>query len=205
MIGILNYGAGNVGAILKSFKILNIQATLINHPEDFDKCSKIILPGVGSFDEVMLKLNNSGLLNELNNQVLNKKKYVLGICVGMQVMGSSSDEGTLNGLNWIDGCVKKFDIKKIKQKPYLPHMGWNSIHKKINHPILDDINLNLGFYFVHSYYFKPNLSENILSSTYYSNDFCSSIIKENIIATQFHPEKSHSNGLKLFKNFYHLN
>tara|TARA_Y100001933_G_scaffold240900_1_gene266853 strand:+ start:22 stop:639 length:618 start_codon:yes stop_codon:yes gene_type:complete len=204
MIGIVNYGAGNVGAIKKIYKNLNIETILINKPEDFDKAEKIILPGVGAFDEVMKKLNSSGLIKELNNQVLLKKKYVLGICVGMQIMAKNSDEGKLEGLGWIDGKVKKINIKNLAHKPYLPHMGWNGIHPTVIHPLFNNIDFEFGFYFVHSYYFECNDKKNILCETDYSFKFCSSLVKKNILATQFHPEKSHKNGVLLFRNFYEL-
>lgn len=204
MIGIIEYGAGNVKAIERIYKNLNIPTKIISKESDFKNITKIILPGVGAYDKVMSKLMESGLLIELNNQVLLKKTPILGICVGMQIMGKSSEEGKLKGLNWINGVVKKFDIKKINHKPHLPHMGWNSINNVNNSSLFDGVDNEFGFYFVHSYYFEPDEKENILSTTEYSEEFVSGIFKENIYGTQFHPEKSHSNGITLLKNFYNL-
>ena len=167
MIGIMDYGAGNIGAISRIYKKLNIANIYINKPEDFNKVTKIILPGVGAFDDVMIKLQESGLLNELNHQVLVKKKPILGICVGMQIMGHSSQEGNLDGLGWIDGEVLKFDKDTIERKPFLPHMGWNKISLKDSHELFEDIDFDFGFYFVHSYYFKANKKSNILTTIKY--------------------------------------
>ncbi len=204
MIGVLNYGSGNTGAITRAYKKLNIPCCLISKPEDFNNVTKLILPGVGSFDQVMSKLNTSGLVKVLNEQVFSKKKYVLGICVGMQVMANSSDEGKIDGLSWIEGKVKKIDKNDLHHRPYLPHMGWNSVAPSNSHPIFKGIDLDFGFYFVHSYYFETKHNENILSTSKYGIPFTSSIVHKNILATQFHPEKSHSNGLKFFENFYNL-
>ena len=203
MIGILNYGSGNIQAIINILKILNLEFILVNDKNEFSKISKIILPGVGSFDSVMSELNTSGLKDKLNEFVLFKKKPVLGIYVGMQIMANFSDEGKLKGLGWIDGYVKKFPSSE-KIKPSYPHMGWNNV--KTNDKILfNDINKSLGFYFIHSYYFNCQLKKNILSSTNYHFNFTSSIRSNNIYGVQFHPEKSHSNGLKIFQNFSKIN
>tara|TARA_Y100000588_G_C13932054_1_gene786218 strand:+ start:194 stop:805 length:612 start_codon:yes stop_codon:yes gene_type:complete len=199
MIGILNYGSGNIQAIKNILKILNLEFMFVDDKNEFSKISKIILPGVGSFDFVMSELNKSGLKDKLNEFVLLKKKPVLGICVGMQIMGNFSDEGNLKGLGWIDGNIKKFP-KSEKIKPSYPHMGWNRV-KTNDNTLFHDINKSLGFYFVHSYYFNCQSNKNILSSTKYHFDFTSSIKLNNIYGVQFHPEKSHGNGMKIFKNF----
>lgn len=200
MIGIVNYGSGNIRAIETIYRRLNIEVSLVNQPDDLDNCDKIILPGVGAFDATMQQLNASGLREKLDEQALDLKKPILGICVGMQIMGDRSDEGKLPGLGWISGSVLKFDADTISVKPKLPHMGWNNI-TDYRHKLFSGIENDLGFYFVHSYYFACNHDENILSTTEYGIKFPSAIIKENIIGTQFHPEKSHSNGVTVFKNF----
>ena len=204
MIGIIDYGSGNVQAIATIYKNLNIDYLIISDPGDLKKANKLVLPGVGAFDATMQQLIDSGLRDELNNLVINKKVPILGICVGLQVMGFSSDEGDLKGLGWIPGKVKKFNINKIESKPKLPHMGWNTIIDIQNHDLFKGIDNEFGFYFVHSFYFECESKDNILATSNYGTDFASSIYSDHIIGTQFHPEKSHGNGVLLFKNFAEL-
>lgn len=204
MIGIIDYGSGNINAIAKIYKNLNIKHQILNKPNDLKKANKLILPGVGAFDATMQQLIDSGLKEQLNELVIKKRVPVLGICVGLQVMGCSSEEGKLPGLGWINGKVKKFDKDKFKIKPKLPHMGWNVIKDLRAHPIFKGIDNDLGFYFVHSFYFVCDNKKNILSTTNYGDVFASAIYSNHIFGTQFHPEKSHSNGIKLFKNFAEL-
>ncbi len=201
MIGIVNYGSGNVQAIANIFNRANIPFQIINDHGQMKKADKLILPGVGAYDATMKELNDSGLREALDEQVLVVKKPVLGICVGMQILGNRSDEGNLGGLGWIDGVVKKFDILKIKEKPFLPHMGWNSVEPIIDHELFKGVETNLGFYFVHTYFFETANSANTLCKTYYGGHFSSAIYKDQIFGVQFHPEKSHSNGIKLLSNF----
>jgi len=152
----------------------------------------------------MQQLIDSGFKTELNKLVLKEKVPILGICVGLQVMGYGSDEGYLPGLGWIPGKVKKFDESRIETKPKLPHMGWNVINDKKLHPLFKGIDNDFGFYFVHSYYFECESDDNILTTSNYGIDFTSAIYLDHIIGIQFHPEKSHSNGMLLFKNFAQL-
>lgn len=204
MIGIVNYGSGNIQAIKNIYNSLNIQTKIITNPSELKEADKLILPGVGAFDETMKQLIDSGLKEELDNLVLNHRVPILGICVGMQIMADSSEEGILNGLGWIKGEVKKFDISLFNQKPYLPHMGWNTIKPKKENPIFFNIDEELGFYFVHSYFFDCVNKQNILATSDYGIEFSSSVVNENIYGMQFHPEKSHSNGVKLLHNFSKL-
>ena len=148
MIGIIDYGSGNIQAIATIYKNLNIEHQVLNNPEDLKKVDKLILPGVGAFDATMQQLIDSGLKEELNKLVLKEKVPVLGICVGLQVMGFESEEGKLPGLGWIPGKVKKFDKSRIEIKPKLPHMGWNEIKDIRSHPLFDGIDSDFGFYFV---------------------------------------------------------
>jgi glutamine amidotransferase len=119
----------------------------------------------------------------------------------MQILSNDSEEGTQKGLGWINGNVKKFDILKIKDKPFIPHMGWNNVVPQIKHDLFNKIDIKLGFYFVHSYFFQPLSSNNILGTTFYGEEFTSAVFNDNIFGVQFHPEKSHSNGIQLLSNF----
>ena len=201
MIGIINYGSGNVQAIANIYNRTKFQYKIIQDPEQLKTVDKLILPGVGDFDETIKVLDSSGLRNALNEEVLLKKKPVLGICVGMQILSNDSEEGSQKGLGWINGNVKKFDISKIKDKPFIPHMGWNNVKPQINHDLFNKIDIELGFYFVHSYFFQPLSSNNILGTTIYGEEFTSAVFNDNIFGVQFHHEKSHSNGIQLLSNF----
>ena len=201
MIGIVDYGSGNIQAIQNIFTKLKIQTFFVSNPDDLHKADKIILPGVGAFDEAMTQLENSGMKDALNHFALLQKKPVLGICVGMQVMAKSSDEGVMKGLGWFDATVKKIDEARILFKPKLPHMGWNEVQPKQESPLLEGIDLEKGFYFIHSYYFDAHDNKDILLESNYGEVFSCAIRKDNIFGFQFHPEKSHSNGINLFKNF----
>lgn len=204
MIKIVNYGSGNIQAILNIYKQLNIECLVANTPKELLGATKLILPGVGAFDETMDQLIKSGFKKELDVMVLKEKVPVLGICVGMQILAKRSDEGKLNGLGYINGDVKKFDSTKFTQKPYLPHMGWNSIEPTKPHEIFKNIDIEKGFYFLHTYYFLCNSLEDRLASTNYGGQYSSAVHHENVFGMQFHPEKSHSNGVQLFKNFANL-
>ena len=200
MIGIIDYGSGNIQAIRNIYKRLNIETFIVRESKDIPLASKLILPGVGAFDEVLCKLGESGLRNALDEAVLNNKVPVMGICVGMQIMADRSEEGSLKGLGWISGHVKYFDIKQINLVPKLPHMGWNDIsHSK--HPIFRGIDQMVGFYFLHSYFFQTEKQKNVIATSFYQHQFDCAVNHKNIYGFQFHPEKSHINGIRLFKNF----
>jgi glutamine amidotransferase len=201
VIGIINYGLGNIKALGNIYERLNIAFKIVNTPSELEGTKKILLPGVGSFDEAMTLLNESGFKTILDYAVLINKVPVLGICVGMQILAQKSDEGRLSGLAWIDGEVKKLNKDVLAHKPKLPHLGWNSIKTKRKSSLLDNVNEEEGFYFLHSYYFQCTKEENIVASTFYGSEFSSVINKENIYGVQFHPEKSHGNGIQLLKNF----
>lgn len=205
MITIIDYGSGNVEAIANIYKRLNIEHEITSSPETIERAEKLILPGVGTFDQTIGKLNSSGLREILDRKVLQENTPTLGICVGMQIMADSSEEGQEKGLGWISGKVRKFDISKLETKPYLPHMGWNSIDPKVDHKILEGIEKDKGFYFIHTYYFEASSVENILTETNYGGVFTSSVFNNNVFGMQFHPEKSHSNGIRLLKNFAQIN
>lgn len=204
MIKIVDYGSGNIQAILNIYKRLNIECSTAKTARELESATKLILPGVGAFDKTMKQLVDSGLKDKLDELVLQRKVPVLGICVGMQIIAKDSDEGQLPGLGWIDGHVKRIDVSNFSQKPHVPHMGWNSINPKKDHSIFNNININQGFYFLHTYYFSCTNDENILCTTNYGNSFPSGVISDNILGMQFHPEKSHSNGIQLLKNYAEL-
>ena len=204
MIAIIDYGSGNIQAIKNIYKTLKIECKFVSEPSQLNGVDKIILPGVGAFDKAMAQLNESGLREILDLMVLEQKVPVLGVCVGMQIMAAGSDEGKLEGLGWFDAQVKLFDENIINHKPKLPHMGWNEIQPKNKHFILTSIDFEKGYYFLHSYYFECHDENNILATSYYGDVFHCAVNKENIFGFQFHPEKSHSNGMKLFKNFAEL-
>jgi glutamine amidotransferase len=201
MIGIVNYGSGNIQAVANIYKRTGVPYKIIHRVEDFKYVEKLILPGVGAFDATMDVLNKSGLREVLDNSVLIEKKPVLGICVGMQIMSEGSEEGVQSGLGWIKGRVKKFEISKLKDKPYIPHMGWNTIKQVGDSRLFEDLDQDLGFYFVHSYFFETVDSKSVLAKTFYGEDFSSAVHSGHIVGVQFHPEKSHSNGIRLLTNF----
>lgn len=204
MIGIINYGSGNVYAIANIYKRLNIPHLVTNDPQELKSSTKLILPGVGAFDETMSLLNRTGLSELLNELVMFKKVPIMGVCVGMQILGDSSEEGALKGFGWIKGRVRKFDAQLLKQKPHLPHMGWNTAQQKRPCKLIDNMDFEQGYYFLHSYYFDCNDPADILTSTAYGIEFASAINHDNVYGIQFHPEKSHQNGSKLFRNFANL-
>jgi len=200
MIGIIDYGVGNIKAI---YEQLNLSFKIVKNIEDFFDVTKIILPGVGSFDHAMTSLQNSGMREKLDELVLEKKLPVIGICVGMQMLAKSSEEGNLKGLGWIDGTVKKFDKSKIKNGP-LPHMGWNTLNIEKENGIFKNLEEEPRFYFLHSYYFECNNKEDVIATATYGKRFECMVNHENIYGIQCHPEKSHHNGIQLLKNFGEL-
>lgn len=203
MIGIIDYGVGNIKAFTNIYKNLNIPFKIVKDISEFENITKLILPGVGSFDHAMISLQNSGMREKLDELVLEKKIPVIGICVGMQMLAKSSEEGTLNGLGWIDGIVKKFDKSKIKNAP-LPHMGWNNLIMEKKNKIFDNLEENPRYYFLHSYYFECENKEDVIATATYGEKFDCMINHKNIYGIQCHPEKSHHNGMKLLKNFGEL-
>jgi len=205
MIAIVKCGSGNVGAVANIYKKLKIDHCITNNFTELNNADRYVLPGVGAFDTTMQNLKNSGIADLLHEQVLIKKKNILGICVGMQMLAESSEEGNCRGLGWIHGRVQKIDQSSLSEAPHLPHMGWNSITTTVpDHPLFEGVNFSVGFYFLHSYYFNASRCEDILATVQYGNNFACAVARDNIIGLQFHPEKSHSNGMAIFRNFASL-
>lgn len=204
MIAIVNYGLGNISAFSNIYKSLGIPFILAETVEQLTSADKIILPGVGSFDNAMKLLKSSGMYEALNRMVLEESVPVLGICVGMQMLASSSDEGPEPGLGWIDGVVKKIDGAVVAGGLILPHMGWNEVRSLLGNRLLDGLDLESEFYFLHSFYFHCNQAADAIADVEYGRRFTCAVNHKNIFGVQFHPEKSHKNGVRLLKNFAEL-
>ncbi len=201
MITIINYGSGNINAIGNIYERLKIPFKIANNPEEVKDAQKIILPGVGAFDETISMLDKSGFRKVLDTDVLENKVPFLGIFVGMQILAQKSEEGRLPGLGWINGEVKKIDKTLLNQKPMIPHLGWNTIKASKENLLFDGVDEEEGFYFILSFYFDCADDKDVLSTTFYGKSFASSVNNKNIYGVQFHPEKSHQNGIKLLQNF----
>lgn len=204
MITLINYGSGNIHAIANIYKRSSIPYIITNDSKELVNAKKLILPGVGDFDETMSLIQGLGIKHLLDDLVLEKQVPILGVCVGMQILGKSSEEGSSDGFGWIDGVVKKIDTTFLNNKPYLPHMGWNTVKPIQDSPLFDNIDSKKGFYFLHSFYFECKNSGDVLAETNYGQTFASAINHKNVYGFQFHPEKSHQNGIELFKNFANL-
>jgi glutamine amidotransferase len=197
MIAIVDYGMGNLRSVEKGFLKVGVQAKITNNPELIKNADGVVLPGVGAFKDCMRELTNLQLVDAVVEAVKKNKPY-LGICLGLQVLFSESNEfGKCRGLDIFRGKVLRFPEGKLK----VPHMGWNELKIRKNNPLLDGIEDRSYFYFVHSFYVAPEDDSLIATSTDYGTDFTSMVAKDNIYAVQFHPEKSQNIGLKLLKNF----
>jgi len=201
---IIDYNMGNLRSVQKAFEKVGCHAVISNDLTIIKNADKIVLPGVGSFKDGMNNLEGLGLISILNEEVVEKKKPFLGICLGMQLLSRKSYEnGETNGLGWIDAEVMKFDFTGLDKKLKIPHVGWNNTNYSKKNKLFENIPNNSNFYFVHSYHFYTQ-EDVITSTTDYGFDFVSSVNKDNIYAFQFHPEKSQTAGLKLIENFVHL-
>ena len=199
MIAIIDYGLGNLGSIQNMLKKIGENSKIISNPKELYESKKIILSGVGSFDTGMNNLINRGWIDVLNKLVLNDSIPILGICLGMQLMTQSSEEGSQKGLGWVSAITEKF---KFEDKQYkIPHMGWNDVTFKKKSKLFESVELDQKFYFVHSYYIKTINNCDIIFKTNYGNEFVSGFEYKNIAGVQFHPEKSHKFGMKLLENF----
>lgn len=204
MIAIIDYGVGNIRAFANVYKKLDVPVSIAKTESDLDGAEKLILPGVGAFDHAMMKFNESGMRSRAEQMVKNGTP-VIGICVGMQMLAHSSDEGKLPGLGWVDAIVKKFDVTKIPSTTRLPHMGWNTVKPVMPvNPLFDGFDEESSFYFLHSYYFSCNNQADIIATADYGGPYACAINHKNIYGVQCHPEKSHHDGVKLLQNFSKL-
>ena len=203
VVGVVNYGMGNLHSILRKLKTVGANFKLVETPQELSSVDKIILPGVGHFGQAMENLKSKNLLVTLNKAVLEEKKPILGICLGMQLMTESSEEGNVKGLGWIEGTVTNFNISdKLRFK--VPHTGWNEVKVQKPSKLFEGIKSGSEFYFVHSFYFQSTKKENNINSTSYESEFISAFEKDNIYGVQYHPEKSFEAGTQIFKNFIAL-
>jgi glutamine amidotransferase len=201
-IAIINYGMGNIGSIVNMLKKAGAVCYIADEKKKIEKAEKIILPGVGAFDKAVNNLAELEFIDILTYKVKVEKTPVLGICLGMQLLMETSEEGVMHGLGWIKGNVRKFRFQGIENKSLkIPHMGWNTVLQKKSCELLKNLDSQSRFYFVHSYYVECSDPEDILAVSDYGNSFVSAIARNNIMGVQFHPEKSHRFGLQLLKNF----
>lgn len=198
---ILDYGSGNVKSVLNICKYLEENTIISNDIDNIKKCSHIILPGVGSFKSSMDKVKKNLPLKEIMDQIIIKKKPILGICVGMQLLANTGYEfGEYTGLGLIDGSVKKLETNEYP----LPNIGWNHVVVEKENILFKKLEKNNSFYFVHSFAFEAKNEDNIIASSLYEKKFVCAIQKENIFGVQFHPEKSQKSGIQLLKNFINI-
>lgn len=199
MIAIVNYGIGNLDSVSRALLKCGGEVMVTARAEDIARADGIILPGVGSFAEAMQNLHQGGLLPALEEKVLGEQTPALGICLGFQMFTRHSEEGDAAGLGWIDGETRRF---RVPEK--IPHMGWNDLRVHKPSPLLEDVPAEACFYFAHSYHVVCNEPEAILATSDYGGEFVSAVAKNNLFGVQFHPEKSHANGLRLLRNFLGL-
>lgn len=200
MIGIIDYGMGNLRSVYNAITYLGHEVKIIDTPHTFDTLDKIILPGVGAFGDCIRNLNEKKFIDALHEIVLIKKKPILGICLGMQVMAETGTEnGCFKGLGWFEGEVILINHSDRKMK--IPHIGWDDITYNKDNILFDGLPVNPEFYFVHSYFMNCSDKKDIIATCDYGVEITAAVNRENIFATQFHPEKSQDYGLKVLENF----
>jgi len=199
MLAVIDYKMGNIRSVAKAFELLGADVIITSKAGDIEKAERLVLPGVGAFSDGMRNLKELNLINILNKEIVNNKKPFLGICLGMQLLAKESEEfGRHEGLGWVDAEIKGFKFENNKLK--VPHVGWNNINIKKPNDLFGGIKNSAEFYFVHSYYMFCK-EEIITADCDYGIRFAAAIRQDNIFATQFHPEKSQTTGLKLLNNF----
>jgi len=204
MIGIVDYGMGNLMSVYNAFEYIGAEVKICHTPDDLSSADRIVIPGVGAISECIRKLNDSGFSQKLDDEVLKKRKPTLGICLGMQVMARVSYEGGIHQcLGWFDAEVVRLNPGSPELK--VPNIGWNQINYNNEIPLFDGLSSNPDLYLVHSYHVKPVNPTEIAASYLYGELVTAAIIKDNIFATQFHPEKSQDFGLQILENFINWN
>lgn len=201
MITIVDYGLGNISAFLNLYRRSHIEARTAATAQELHGATRIILPGVGSFDHAMEQLQRSGMRETLDDLVLTRRVPILGVCVGMQMLARNSDEGRLPGLGWIRGSVRGLGSLLAEQTLPLPHMGWNDVRVTSSDPLFDALDVEARFYFLHSYYFDCERPNDAAAVSTYGREFACAVHAGNIYGVQFHPEKSHHWGTRLLQNF----
>ena len=204
MITIVEYGVGNLGSIVNMLKRIGVPARVSGDPETIRNAEKLILPGVGHFDTCSRNLSEHGLVAPLTEAVMERRTPLLGVCVGMQLFGRSSEEGELPGLGWFDADVVRVRPQGEWSHLRVPHMGWNKLDAKREHPLLGGMDARARFYFVHSYHLRCDNPDDVVATTDYGAELTAIVSKGNIWGTQFHPEKSHRYGMQLLSNFAQL-
>lgn len=201
MIVIIDYGVGNLNSVLNMLKKIGAEAVISSDPSMIKAAHKLVLPGVGAFDNGIKNLTEKGLIDVLHEKVLHQQTPILGICLGLQLFTRKSEEGTSPGLGWIDAGTIRFQFPPTNNNLKIPHMGWNTIEVKQHNLLLEGFDEPPRFYFVHSYHVKCSSQEDVLATSFYGIEFTAMVHHNNIIGTQFHPEKSHKFGLKILRNF----
>lgn len=201
MIVIVDYGLGNLGSIHNMLKKIGVHSCISGDRERVADAEKLILPGVGAFDHGMSNLQAGGLIEVLHRKILQEETPVLGICLGMQLLTRTSEEGTLPGLGWIPGTSRRFRPSFAGQHLPVPHMGWNYVEPAPTSRLFADLPADPRFYFVHSYYVDVDDGGDVAARTTYSSSFVSAVERDNVLGVQFHPEKSHKFGMALLRNF----
>lgn len=200
MISVIDYGVANLGSMLNMLRKIGVRAELVSTPEELDRAEKIILPGVGAFDHGITALQDRGLVESLKKKVLLDRVPVLGVCLGMQMLGKGSEEGSIAGLGLIDAYCQRFRfVEDSKQK--VPHMGWNLLASREESPLLNELDARTRFYFCHSYHLVCAEPTDVLATACYGMEFVTMVRHGNIFGVQFHPEKSHRFGMALLHNF----
>lgn len=194
---------GNIGSIANMLRKVGAEARISSDPSVIGAADKLILPGVGAFDQGMHNLGERGLIPLLRKKVLDEKTPILGVCLGMQLFAKGSEEGQCPGLGWLDATAIRFRAAASDGRLKVPHMGWNTLEPQSPHPLLEGLEAQARFYFVHSFHLVCAHPSVVLTRTSYGAPFVSAIAQDNILGVQFHPEKSHRFGMQLYRNFAH--
>jgi glutamine amidotransferase len=202
-VDVLDCGLGNIGSVIRMVEKVGGSAKPITTSEEIRRSDKLILPGVGHFDHGMAQLVERDLLEPLHERVVQQGTPIMGICLGMQLLCISSEEGTSPGLGYINAEVRKFQAL-AERNLKIPHMGWNTVRVVRENPLINEASEEQRFYFVHSYYVKPKSSDLAIMMTTHGLEFCAAFQSHNIFGVQFHPEKSHRFGMALMKRFVDL-